>query len=101
MPERQLLTKQVKHLMASGAVVCDNILRPPEKSVGTNNATALLDEFTRLKQSEGLTKSRAEFMVLDSLDSLASRCYFANQASDVTDFIYMISCIQFRLRVIR
>jgi hypothetical protein len=99
--------KQVKHLMASAAMVCDNIIRPPDKSAGTNNATALLDEFSRLKQlernSEGLmeNQNRAESMVLDSLDSLAARCFFANQASDITDFIYMISCIQFRLRIIR
>lgn len=104
-PERQILTKQVKHLVASAAVVCDDIIHASEKSVSTNNAMAVLDEFSRLKQSEreseGLVENRAESMVLDSLDSLAARCYFATQASDITDFIYMISCIQFRLRVIR
>ncbi|KAF8899533.1 hypothetical protein CPB84DRAFT_1747880 [Gymnopilus junonius] len=60
-----------------------------------------------LKQSEKersqlpATRNRAQVMMFDSLANLATRCYYAEQATAVTEFVYMLCCIQFCLLLIQ
>ena len=99
------LTKQASHLLGLVSAVCSQIVHP-SGDTNLGNVLQLLDEFRRTKQRGSNNAQQREghikrVMMFDTLDSLAERCFLADQASHISDFVYMIACIQFRMKVIR
>ncbi|KAF8870024.1 hypothetical protein CPB84DRAFT_1855840 [Gymnopilus junonius] len=104
--EQQLLSNQASHMMLAAALVGQAACQASEERA-SGDVISLLEEFQTLKQSEKersqlpATRNRAQVMMFDSLANLAARCYYAEQATAVTEFVYMLCCIQFCLLLIQ
>ena len=94
-PEKQSLPARAYHLVLSIVMVCDQIVAHSDDS---SYVSEILDT---LQGGSKFADPIPSVMAVDSLENLATRCILSESTAACIDFVYMLSCIQLRCKVIR